>query len=504
MIVIAPRNLHQLTRYPLVVLLEMKRQGWAVVPLFEGLLPKEETGDLGLDLLNGCLTLNRRVHPAVKDRFAPVGSFEWDSGTGRLEIDGLDLSHAVWEDSAINRRRYSIDYQCPALRSYASGLAEQTRLVAMAIDHLRRHAAQYDLRVGLMSLFNHRLPDALFRFYCEKFGSPESFFYLHASNGYENYFKNFSTPVSSRFVLRNMTASPTARSASFPLPENFESYYQARRHTAGALLEKFEDVTKVKRSTAGNRGVPAEALEVDRRIAAWRASGRHVACAFGKVPFDSGVPFDGGPVHANMKDWLNDCIRAARGSDTLLLIKPHPHEMNNKIAAFPTQYFHELIEEDGGENLVMLGHNWFDLHDMKSRIDLGLIYNGTAAIELGSTRSPLHSRQPFCPGGLPYRSCDAAEFAPSSNAWFGSKRPSRSFPTSRSALPSGSITCRAIASRSTTAITRGQSRTLPFIRHGGRTTIFGPISNTGILPSKNWSGGRPASGGNPSDRPDRR
>ena len=87
-IVIAPRNLHQLTRYPLVVLLEMKRQGWAVVPLFEGLLPKEETGDLGLDLLNGCLTLNRRVHPAVKDRFAPVGSSNGTAEPGASRSTG--------------------------------------------------------------------------------------------------------------------------------------------------------------------------------------------------------------------------------------------------------------------------------------------------------------------------------------------------------------------------------------------------------------------------------
>src|SRR5690606_15818090 len=56
-IFIAPRNIDQLRKYPLVVLMELKRMGWAVVPLVEGLLPREMTGRSEIDLLHGCITI---------------------------------------------------------------------------------------------------------------------------------------------------------------------------------------------------------------------------------------------------------------------------------------------------------------------------------------------------------------------------------------------------------------------------------------------------------------
>ena len=43
-ILIAPRSIEQLRKLPLVVLIEMKRLGWAIVPLIEGILAKEPTG----------------------------------------------------------------------------------------------------------------------------------------------------------------------------------------------------------------------------------------------------------------------------------------------------------------------------------------------------------------------------------------------------------------------------------------------------------------------------
>jgi len=382
-VLIAPRNIDHLRRYPLMVLLEFKKRGWAVVPIVEGLLPRELTGDASIDVMNGAISPTIRLRKTAREVMPEVTDFHVDIRSGSIRWGDIDLSHSVWEDAAINRRRYSINYDCPELQRYLGGLADWTRSMARVLQYARRTSIGTGRKTACISLFSHRLPDSVFRFFCDVHGHPDEFFYLAAANGYQNYFTNFSTNVSQRFVLRNMTRTPHVRSASFPVPEYFEEYYRQKSEELPKIIERFQPITKVKRSTAGTTGRPVEADHLDQKIQAWRAKGGKVVCAFGKVVCDSSVPFDGGPGHSSMKDWINHCIRAVQGSDTLLLIKPHPHELNNQIATFPTEYFRDLIDEPLGENAVFLGHRWFDIHDMKDRMDLGLIYNGTTTVELG-------------------------------------------------------------------------------------------------------------------------
>ena len=239
------------------------------------------------------------------------------------------------------------------------------------------------------------------RFYCEHHGDPETFFCLHASNGYENYFANFSRSFSTKCGMRNMTAHPELRTASFPIPAEFKAWYEASRKAAPMMLERVRDTTKVRRSTRTTALPPAEALAAAERVRQWKAEGGTVACAFGKVVCDMAAPTDGGPAHSNMKDWLNHTIEAVRGSRTLLLIKPHPHELRNEIATFLTEYMTDLIEVDLPDNVIIIGQDWFDLNELGELIDLGLIYNGTTAVELGLMNIPAVLCANFAPTDYP-------------------------------------------------------------------------------------------------------
>lgn len=400
-VVIAARNIDALRRYPLMVLLELKRRGWAVVPLVQGLLPPQPTGRPDIDLLAGALTPNQHLTTAAERAFPALKGFEADPASGQLSWAGLDLSHAVWEDAAINRRRYTLNFGCPELQSYLGMLMGWTGLMARALHYAHDLGRQSGLPVMHMSLFNARLPDALYAAYARAHGDPETFFHVHVANGYQNYFTNFSTNLSERFVLRNTTAAPETRSASFPRPENFARYHASVQHRLPEIRARFAATPQVRRSTGDSTGRPPEAEAALARIRAWKAQGGRVACAFGKVVCDSSVPFDGGPVHGSMQDWLNHCIRAVQGSRTLLLIKPHPHELNNQIATFLTQYFAELIDTPLGDNAMMLGHRWFDIQDLAGLVDLGLVYNGTTAVEMGLLDIPCLLAGHFAPIDYP-------------------------------------------------------------------------------------------------------
>ena len=401
-VVVGARNLDQLRKYPLVVLMELRRQGWAVISLVEGLLPQEKTGVREVDLLNGCITIERRLSPEAAKVFPELKDFVAAPEKGRVDWMGLNLTHSLLEDARINRRAYDVDFSCPALTGTLSRLCEWTELFARATVFANDALGRQKIRCGLISLFNSRLPDTVFRLYCDKAGDPYEFFALQTANGYENYFANFGNEISTRCVIRNVTRFSEVRSASFPRPTFFESYYKVNEAKTEEVLERVEHIATAKRTSGpAVTTIDPEAAACEERIHAWREKGGKVACLFGRVVCDSAVPFDGGPVHDDFKKWLWSSIDAVRGSDTMLLIKPHPHEMNEQIATYLNQYFFDLLPEDLPDNVVLLGHRWFDITALARFTDLGLIYNGTVAVEMALLNIPCIQANHFGPIDYP-------------------------------------------------------------------------------------------------------
>ena len=387
-VMLAPRNAGQLTKYPMAVLLELKKQGWAVIPLVEGVLPAEPTGDPRIDRFIGCMLQDIRLDPERAPSFPAIKGFSPRIDKGEFKWGSIDLSQPLWEEGAINRRRYNVDFTCPSLQKFLGRLVEWTRLYGEVLDHANATFGRMQMRTGVMVPLQARLPDAVVRFYCEQKGDPKAFFCLHASNGYENYFANFSRPFSTKCGMRNITAHPELRTASFPIPAEFQTWYETRKVSAAHMLERVRDTTRVRRSTRTTAAPPPDAVACIERMRQWKAGGGKVACAFGKVVCDMAAPTDGGPAHRNFKDWLNHTIESVRGSNTLLLIKPHPHEMRNEIATFLTEYMTDLIEVDLPDNVIIAGQDWFDIAELDGLIDLGLLYNGTTAVELGLMNIP--------------------------------------------------------------------------------------------------------------------
>ena len=400
-IFITARSIDQLRKTPLVVLMEFKRMGWAVIPLTQGLLPVEKTGIKEIDFFIGCQTSDRDLSKNKLQHFDTIENFNFIPEKGSLKWRDIDMSHIIWEEAAINRRVYNVDYTCPALQAYLSSVVKWTYQSATILQNAQKYMEKIGMRAGFLIQFNSRLPDAVYRFYCETKGNPEKFFCLHSANGYQNYFSNFSTNISSKGIMRNMTKHPETRSGSFPVPKEFKKFYRENQDKVKHMYEMVQDVTKVKRSTSGETELPQDAKLALLQIKEWKKNGGKVACAFGKVVYDSAVPYDGGPAHKNMKDWLNHTIDSVKDSNTLLLIKPHPHELNQEISTFGNELFFDLIETELNKNVIYLGHKWFDIFMLKEFVDIGLIYNGTTSIELGILEIPSVLCSHFAPIDYP-------------------------------------------------------------------------------------------------------
>nr|WP_298096641.1 hypothetical protein [uncultured Shinella sp.] len=383
---VLPMTANLSTLLPITVMQEVKRRGWAIIPLVEGVFPLEPTGRPEIDCFLGCIRATGQLRNDIEvDREQDMLI---DIPNGHLRVGGINFDQALWEEAAIKQRRYRVEYDCPALNTYLRKQTTWAASTATVLPQMRKALQTVGLPAGMLVTFQARIPDAIVHAWCAKNGDPERFFCAQGANGYQNYFANFSEPVSSRMAVRNMTAAGLLRSPSFPTPQEFENYYSRFLPQAADILERVQDITRLRRSRRVGSKHPAEAEAVVQKIAAWRAAGGKVACAFGKVVCDSGVPVDGGPAHKSMYDWINHTVASVAGSKTLLLVKPHPHEHRNEIGAYLTETFAQLIDVPHHENVSVLGHDWFDMADLMTLIDMGLVYNGTSTIELGLHGKP--------------------------------------------------------------------------------------------------------------------
>ncbi|WP_421578611.1 hypothetical protein [Shinella sp. M31] len=383
---VLPMTANLSTLLPITVLQEAKRRSWAIIPLVEGIFPLERTGRPEIDRFLGCIRATGQLRSDIcAGRKQDVLV---DIPHGHLRIDGLTFDQALWEEAAIKQRRYRVEYGCPTLQAYLRKQTTWAVSTATVLPQIHKALEAIGLPAGTLVTFQARIPDAIVHAWCAKHGDPQRFFCAQGSNGYQNYFANFSEPVSSRMAIRNMTAAGPLRSPSFPTPQEFDDYYTRFRAQAPDILERVQDITRLRRSRRIGSKHPIEAEALVQRVRAWRAAGGKVACAFGKVVCDSGVPIDGGPAHRSMYDWINHTVASVAGSKTLLLVKPHPHEHRNEIGAYLTETFAQLIDVPPTENVYILGHDWFDMADLMNLIDIGLVYNGTSTIELGLHGKP--------------------------------------------------------------------------------------------------------------------
>jgi hypothetical protein len=105
---------------------------------------------------------------------------------------------------------------------------------------------------------------------------------------------------------------------------------------------------------------------------------------------DLGVPYDGGPAHADMADWITHTVEVCGGADNiLLLVKPHPHELRPEIALDLVEGFTDLITTEVKDNVMILGHRDINAHALAPHLDLAVLYNGSSGLELTAQGVPV-------------------------------------------------------------------------------------------------------------------
>lgn len=306
---------------------------------------------------------------------------DWQIDLDRRELTcgGIDYFEGVYERIARMLKVYTVEWELPYAQKLLRRLLVQVDRVVVALDGVREVAEVRDFQVRLVSLQSHYAPWSVLRVYSA--AHPERFEHVTVSASYENWKTNIDGSSVSTLAMLNNTRCKTPSVPAFGTAPSFRAWVDdVYRPNQKVYLTKSADLTAVPRS-----GAPTEATkELVRELRAHRRAGHLIFCMLGKIPYDLAVPYQGGPAHASISDWVNHTISTIGSTNNVLLVKPHPHEKRLEISANPIEDFVGMIGEPDVANLKILPHIGVNLSDLMDIVDVFLCWNGSAVAEIGA------------------------------------------------------------------------------------------------------------------------
>lgn len=359
-------------------LVELKKKGYAVINLIEGMTEHEPTGLDWLDRFAGCIPLGLS-YPHLKQEW------EVDWPNRKVSASGINFYQGFYETLSVYARRFHVDINVPLVsRAFREKLLRADTCLWVCKDIYREVVAR-GVPTSFVSGNSHIAPFSVFRDFARSKDHPLLNF-INCNVAYESYFSNLGSKFANTMCVTDMTLFPNIRAPFMARRDQFERWYD-RNQDDPAFVEKARSLINVNRVGSTTNAKEQEIIEY---IKSQKALGKKIICAFGKVPVDLNVPYDGGPAHSDMADWISNTVSiCGDAQDLVLLVKPHPHELRPEIALDLVESFHDLIAVNVPENVLLLGHKDINGHALAPYLDLAILYNGSSGLELAAQGIPV-------------------------------------------------------------------------------------------------------------------
>jgi hypothetical protein len=360
-------------------LVEVKKRGYAVINLTEGMLPSEKTGIDYIDQFECNIPLNLYTH-----KFDETWEIDWDRK--KVKSGNVEFYQGFYERLSTGHRSFFVNLNEAAVYSdFMAQLKRSDTVLTVCRKIFRELVQRRNLPVSLVTGNSHVTPYSVIRdFCCQTDHALLSF--VNVNVAYENYFSNIGGKYANTFCVNDLTVHKTIRAPFLARRDQFETWYEKNRHN-DKFLKEAESVITVNRNSSSASDAAEELVSY---LQEQRAAGKRIVCAFGKIPVDLGVPYDGGPGHADMADWLNHTVEfCGHLDDTILLVKPHPHELRPEIALDLKEGFSDLITVPMAANIKVLAHKEVNTHVLAPYLDLAVLWSGSACLELAAKGVPV-------------------------------------------------------------------------------------------------------------------
>lgn len=302
-----------------------------------------------------------------------------DPKSQKITCNGLDVYQGLYERVSRVQKKFVVDWDAPISQVFLNIWITQIDRLIFALDQLREYCTQNDCTVTLVSLQSHFAPYSALRKYAEI--NKTMFNHVTISSSYENWASNMGGQKLSSLTMLNNTRFPHPSLPAFGTAPEFEKWYsETYVPNREELWEKWQNLTTLNR--AGE--LTEETAQLLSLIQERKQKAKRVFCALGKIPYDLAVPYQGGAGYTDMKDWLNHICESVQGTDSLLLVKPHPHELSFQISGKPNEGFLDLIENHNNDNILLLPHRGVSFPHLDGIVDHYLCWNGSSIAELGA------------------------------------------------------------------------------------------------------------------------
>ncbi|MFK7968378.1 MAG: hypothetical protein AB8B68_04435 [Rickettsiaceae bacterium] len=369
---------------------ELRKKGCAVIYLGQGVLPFESTGNENIDKFHGIIG---HTYDYLRDEYCSNNFLykDWkiDWQNKKVLCEGINSYQGILEYLANRYRRLRIDVNNKIINTFYQTQLRKAYKAFRVCEMIYDDVAAKGIEVSFFAVSAQTNPAYVFKEFCAFKGKDKGMNFYFALNGYENYYTNLGTKISGTLAIANMTENYQRRSPLIAVRKDFEEWIKKTGNTTLKKCEK-EINNWLKKDRVGNQGIISpEAKIVWQKVVDNRASGKKIIVVYGKVLCDLGVPYDGGAAHKDMYDWINHTIECARGSNSLVLVKPHPHEKKPEISRYLTEYLVDLIDVEVPQNVILLDNNWFSNYQLTEIVDLAVLWNGTSCLELGAKNIPV-------------------------------------------------------------------------------------------------------------------
>ena len=379
-----------LTDAPLLALAELKRRGYAILALHPGLFPNQPCGISEIDDIHAQIGSNfsctRWAHQHKASYTSHINNWEVDLEQERATCCGVNLYQGLFESLCCEFRRYSLDYGHPLVRAKAARRLLEMDLVVDCINRLKSISSRHSVPIRVLGVSHHLASGYAACHLTAKNAVDSDLAFFGTSSGYDNYYANFTQQTASTISLQNLTKNADQSRATVVSKSEFDRWYRETwlLNSDRQELNEKSVLEVVYLNRVRRHKVNRQSAKMLRELTLLKGEGKTIVCLFGKVLFDQGVPRDGGPAHQNMRDWFQHCYELAnRNKNLILLIKPHPHEVRDEIALFPSEVLRDWLPKNLPSNIIFLEHDMFNVHEIHKVIDLGLVWCSTVCLELG-------------------------------------------------------------------------------------------------------------------------
>ncbi|MCP4933874.1 MAG: hypothetical protein GY927_06620 [bacterium] len=359
-------------------LLSLKKKGYAVINLMQGMLPLDPTGIDYIDQFAASIPTTFYSHDLHN-------SWKIDWEKRHVVSCGINFYQGFYERLSTAHRLYHVDINTDAIQRDFMVQLKRSDTCLNISNKIFNTLVRRNINVAFVTGNSHVTPFSAFRDFARAKDDPRLSF-INCNVAYESYFSNLGSKFAQTMCVTDMTLDRDRRAPFMALKKDFDAWYEKNQDNS-KFKELAESMIKVNRNSSTSNETEQQLIKY---LSEQKQAGKKIICCFGKVPVDLNVPYDGGPAHQDMADWITHTAEVCGQSDNIImLVKPHPHELRPEIALDLIDSFSDLIDTEIKPNVKVLGHRDINVHALAPYLDLAVLWNGSSSLELTALGIPV-------------------------------------------------------------------------------------------------------------------